>query len=147
MAALQSFQMSFTHCANPSKNQSLYGSSSTEMFWFSNRLTCQLPIPYFANELQATSSSWVNGIFDRSRTILGWHMYLQGFFFIASYEIANVNSLFCRIMTNGSLPRDKKTTPKEIKEEPKVIQSPRTKIRTTCNYAINKVCTYELEST
>ena len=34
-------------------------------------------------------------------------------------------------MTNGSLPRDKKN-------ENDKIQSPRTKIRTTCNYTVNK---------
>merc|ERR1719464_1309368 len=51
-----------------------------------------------------------------------------------------------RIMTNGSLPRDKtkflfeSSTPEnsDPAPTPRVVQSPRTKIKTTCSYTINR---------
>ena len=58
----------------------------------------------------------------------------------------------CRIMTNGSLPRDKtkflfesSTTENSDPAPQRVVQSPRTKIKTTCSYTINRVSLSQFE--
>ena len=65
----------------------------------------------------------------------------KGFFVIL------MSTTFCyRIMTNGSLPRDKtkflfETMP-DCSDPPRVVQSPRTKIKTTCSYTVNRVSSF-----
>ena len=57
-------------------------------------------------------------------------------------------------MTNGSLPRDKtkflfeSSTPEnsDPAPTPRVVQSPRTKIKTTCSYTINRVSKFKFRS-